>query len=59
MSGLGDNLRDVLGVCSRSSILVWVGVPIEDPMGDPMGNLMSDPIKGALHWGKCYMISKI
>ena len=59
MSGLGDNLRDALGVCSRSSILIWVGIPIEDPMGDPMGNLMSYPIKGALHWGKFYMMSKI
>ena len=48
MSGLGDNIRDALGVCSRSSILIWVGVPIEDPMGDP--------IEGTLHWGKFYMI---
>ena len=48
MSGLGDNSRDALGVCSRSSTLIWVGVPmeapIEDPMGEPMGNLMRDPM---------------
>ena len=62
MSGLGDNSRDALGVCSRSSTLIWVGVPMEAPMGniirDPMGDPMGDSIEGALDSGKFYLISK-
>ena len=56
---LGDNLRDELGVvlvCLRNSVLIWVGVPMMDPMGNLIRDPMGDPIEGALHLGKFYLI---
>ena len=58
MSGSGDNLRDALGVCSRSSTLIWVGVPMEAPIGNIIRDPMGDPIEGALDLGKFYLIGK-